>query len=171
MFRTFLVLLFLAASGVYFHNTSSDSTAPAPATTTKKTQTVDDSALQALKAVLPSSLFEKDVQPVIEQNRKEGLSADQLSQLMAKLEVMSRTLTGKAAEAVNKTIGDMNLTAQPKSADLSKTASAVSSLAKNVGEGLKENLPAAKEIAGDILHSMVTVLSQLLNAAAELLRK
>ena len=63
------------------------------------------------------------------------------------------------------------LTAQPKSADLSKSASAVSSLAKNVGEGLKENLPAAKEIAGDILHSMVTVLSQLLNAAAELLRK
>ena len=44
-------------------------------------------------------------------------------------------------------------------------------LAKKAGDELKKNLPKIKELSSDIINGMVTVLSQLLSSAAELLKK
>ena len=186
MFRTLLVLIFLAACGVFFHHNSQDS-APAPTKTSaaapavpqksaqekqvQKKQVVDDSPLEALKKALPAALFEKDVQPSIDQNRKEGLSADQIAQLLARLEGMGRALGGKTSEAVDKAVKEVEASL-PRKQDMSeKTAEAASVLAKNAGEAVKESLPAIKEMSAEMLKGAVAILSQLLNAAAELLQK
>lgn len=192
MFRTLLVLIFLAACGVFFHHNSQDSApAPTPAKTAatapavpqkamqdkqvQKKQVVDDSPLQALKKALPAALFEKDVQPSIDQNRKEGLSADQIAQLLARLEGMGRALGGKTSEAVDKAVKEVEASLPSRQGvkqDMSeKTAEVASTLARNAGEAVKESLPAIKEMSAEMLKGAVAILSQLLNAAAELLQK
>ncbi|MBQ9104654.1 MAG: hypothetical protein IJY48_00745, partial [Mailhella sp.] len=116
-------------------------------------------------------LFEKDVQPSIDQNRKEGLSADQIAQLLARLEGMGRSLGGKTSEAVDKAVKEVEASL-PRKQDMSeKTAEVASTLAKNAGEAVKESLPAIKEMSAEMLKGAVVILSQLLNAAAELLQK
>jgi len=190
MFRTLLVLIFLAACGVFFHHNSQDS-APAPTKTSaaapavpqksaqekqvQKKQVVDDSPLEALKKALPAALFEKDVQPSIDQNRKEGLSADQIAQLLARLEGMGRALGGKTSEAVDKAVKEVEASLPSRQGgkqDMGeKTAEVASVLAKNAGEAVKESLPAIKEMSAEMLKGAVAILSQLLNAAAELLQK
>ncbi|MBQ8172971.1 MAG: hypothetical protein IJ034_03395 [Mailhella sp.] len=192
MFRTLLVLIFLAACGVFFHHNSQDGApAPAPAKTAatapakqeksvpekrvQEKRVVDDSSLQALKKALPAALFEKDVQPSIDQNRKEGLSADQIAQLLARLEGMGRALGGKTSEAVDKAVKEVEASLPSRQGgkqDMSeKTAEVASVLAKNAGEAVKESLPAIKEMSAEMLKGAVAILSQLLNAAAELLQK
>ena len=100
MFRTLLVLLFLAACGVYFHQNNAHTTPQAQTQAPTGAGTaLDDSSLQALKKVLPAQLFEKEVQPAIEQNKRGGLNSEQLSQLLERLKDMSRELGGKASQA------------------------------------------------------------------------
>ncbi len=174
MFRTLLVLLFLAACGVYFHHSSQSAPSPRPASSASVVQekhVVDDEPLQALRKVLPSALFEKDVQPSIEQNRREGLTREQLAQLLARLEGMGRTLGGKASESVDKAVKDMEAVLPSKPDTAERVSGAAGSLARSVSEGMKESLPALQEMSADLLKGMVTVLSQMLNAAAELLKK
>lgn len=141
----------------------------------QKKQVVDDSPLQALKKALPAALFEKDVQPSIDQNRKEGLSADQIAQLLARLEGMGRALGGKTSEAVDKAVKEVEASLPSRQGDKQdmseKTAEVASTLARNAGEAVKESLPAIKEMSAEMLKGAVAILSQLLNAAAELLQK
>ncbi len=172
MFRTLLVLLFLAACGVYFHQNGSVPVQSQSDAKSDSRKLLDDSSLQALKEILPARLFEKDVQPALEQNRKEGLTAAQIGQLLDRLNAMSRELGGKAAEAVDATSKKLEaaLPGQEKS-PLEKSADAAGALAQKAGEGLKENMPAVRELAENLLSGMIAVLSQILSSAADLMKK
>ena len=68
MLRTILVLLLLALCGFYFYQKQQGEVPPVPSVP----RTVDESALNALKQSLPDVIFEKDILPAIEQNRKAG---------------------------------------------------------------------------------------------------
>ncbi|MBQ8173539.1 MAG: hypothetical protein IJ034_06355, partial [Mailhella sp.] len=104
-----------------------------------------------------------------------GLSADQIAQLLARLEGMGRALGGKTSEAVDKAGKEVEASLPSRQGgkqDMSeKTAEVASVLAKNAGEAVKESLPAIKEMSAEMLKGAVVILSQLLNAAAELLQK
>ena len=172
MFRTILVLLFLAACGVYFHhNAPAPSSTASPASETEIKLDVKDSTLLALKDLLPAELFEKDVKPVLEQNRSTGLTVSQLGQFVSRLDAMGKELGGQAAEAANKAARKLE-EAMPKAKGMAEQhAQKTGSLANTAEEMLKESLPAIKEISGDILSGMIAVLSQILSSAAELLKK
>ena len=168
MFRTVLVLLFLAACGVYFHQND----APSHSTSSKPRGSVlDESNLQALKQALPAQLFERDVKPALEQDKREGLNSEQLKQLLERLNAMSKELGGKAAEEASKAARSLEQ-AMPKEKGMAeKSTEAAGELARKAGDELKKNLPALKELSNDLLNGMVAVLSQLLSSAAELLKK
>ena len=169
MFRTLLVLLFLAACGVYFHQTT-----PEPATTQpaqKEARLLDDAQLQALKQALPSQLFEKDVKPAIEQDKRGELNSEQITRLLARLNEMSKELGGKASEAASKAAKRIEQALPREKSTAEKGAEAAGELAKKAGDELKKSLPAIKELSGDVINGMVAVLSQLLSSAAELLKK
>ena len=169
MFRTLLVLLFLAACGVYFHQNSPE---PAPHQPTKKgSRLLDDASLQALKQALPAQLFEKDVKPAMEQDKRGELNSEQLTRLLTRLNEMSKELGGKASEAASKAARSIEKALPKEKSSAEKGAEAAGELAKKAGDELKKNLPAIKELSSDVIKGMVTVLSQLLSSAAELLKK
>ncbi|WP_458399295.1 hypothetical protein [Mailhella sp.] len=172
MFRTFLVLLFLAACGVYFHQHTS---APVPSGQSSAPKEsgmhLDDSSLLALKKVLPAQLFEKDLQPVIDKNRNEGLSSAQLSLLLSRLHEMSKELSGSASKAASDAARNIEQAMNQEQSLAAKSSNTVEGLAKKATETMKESMPALKEISGEILNGMVAVLSQILSSAAELLKK
>jgi len=172
MLRTFLVLLFLAACGVYFHQNNAHTTPQAQTQAPTGAGTaLDDSSLQALKKVLPAQLFEKEVQPAIEQNKRGGLNSEQLSQLLERLKDMSRELGGKASQAAGDAAKHIEQALpQEKSMD-AKGSGAASEFAQKAGESVKASLPVLKELSGELLSGMVAVLSQILSSAAELLKK
>ena len=172
MFRTILVLLFLAACGVYFHNNApAPSSTASPASKTEMKPAVNDSTFLALKELLPAEIFEKDVKPVLEQNRSTGLTVAQLGQFVARLQSMGKELEGKAADAANKAAQKLEESMPKEKSPADQHAQKAGELAKNAGEMLKESLPAIKEISGDILSGMIAVLSQILSTAADLLKK
>ena len=172
MFRTLLVLLFLAACGVYFHQNSS---APVPSEQSPAPKAsgthLDDSSLLALKKALPAQLFEQDLQPVIDKNRNEGLSSAQLSLLLSRLHEMSKELSGSASKAASDAARNIEQAMNQEQRLAAKSSNTVEGLAKKATETMKESMPALKEISGEILNGMVTVLSQILSSAAELLKK
>ena len=132
---------------------------------------VKDSTLLALKGLLPADIFEKDVKPVLEQNRSTGLTVAQLGQFVARLDAMGKELGGQAAEAASKAARRLE-EAMPKEKGMAEqNAQKAGDLANTAGEMLKESLPAIKEISGDILNGMLAVLSQILSTAADLLKK
>lgn len=171
MFRTLLVLLFLAACGVYLHLN------PEPASLSKNSPpemnhtVVDDSSLKKLKELIPAQLFEREVKPALEQNRSEGLSVVQLSQLISRLEAMGRELGGKAAEATEDAAKTLEHALPAASKAKEGNAQQASRFAQKTGEKLKESMPAVKEVSTDILSGMIAVLSQMLAHAADLLKK
>ena len=172
MFRTILVLLFLAACGVYFHhNAPEPSSTASPASKTEMKSTVNDSTLLSLKELLPAELFEKEVKPALEQNKNEGLTAAQLGQLVSRLHSMAQELEGKASVAADKAARKLEENMPREKSMGEQHAQKAGELAKDAGNALKESLPAIKEISGDILNSMIAVLSHMLSAAAELLKK
>jgi len=172
MFRTFLVLLFLAACGVYFHQNSPEPVPSGQSLTPKASGThLDDSALLALKKVLPAQLFEKDLQPVIDKNRNEGLNSAQLSLLLSRLHAMSKELSGSASKAVSDAAKNIEQAMSPEQITTEKNSRGAGEIAKKAAETMKESMPALKEISGEILKGMVAVLSQILSSAAEILKK
>lgn len=172
MFRTILVLLFLAACGVYFHNNApAPSSTASPASKTEMKPAVNDSTLLALKELLPAEIFEKDVKPVLEQNKSTGLTAAQLGQFVSRLDAMGKELSGQAADAAAKAARKLEEAMPREKSPADQHAQKAGELAKNAGEMLKKSLPALKEISGDILNGMIAVLSQILASATELLKK
>ena len=169
MFRTLLVLLFLAACGVYFHQNTPEPAATQP--TKKNTCLLDDASLQALKQALPAQLFEKDVKPAIDQDKRGELNSEELTRLLKRLNEMSRELGGKASEAASKAARSIEKTLPKEKSTAEKGAEAAGELAKKAGDELKKSLPAIKELSSDVINGMVAVLSQLLSSAAELLKK
>lgn len=173
MFRTLLVLIFLAACGVYFHQSGSESSQPqTKSPKAEAPKLLDDSDLKALKDILPSQLFKKDVQPAIKQNTKEGLTNEQVQQLVSRLTAMSRELEGKAAEAADNAAKALrsSMSGQEKNA-LKDGAEAAGDLARKAGNSIKESMPAIKETSQNILSGIIAILSQLLSSAAELIKK
>lgn len=172
MFRTILVLLFLAACGVYFHhNAPAPSSTASPASKTEMKPAVNDSTLLALKELLPAEIFEKDVKPVLEQNKSTGLTVAQLGQFVARLDAMGKELSGQAADAAAKAARKLEEAMPREKSMAEQNAQKAGELAETAGAMLKESLPAIKEISGDILNGMIAVLSQILSTAADLLKK
>lgn len=169
MFRTLLVLLFLAACGVYFHQSTPEPSSSQPAK--KEARLLDDASLQALRQALPAQLFEKDVKPAIEQDKRGELNSEQLTRLLNRLNEMGKELGGKASEAANKAAKSIEQALPKEKSNAEKGAEAAGELAQKAGEELKKRLPALKEISSDVINGMVAVLSQLLSSAAELLKK
>ena len=169
MFRTLLVLLFLAACGVYFHQNSPEPTNNQP--TKKDARLLDDASLQALKQALPAPLFEKDVKPAMEQDKRGELDSEQLTRLLSRLNEMSKELGGKASEAASKAARNIEKALPKEKSTAEKGAEAAGELAQKAGEELKKSLPAIKELSSEVLNGMIAVLSQLLSSAAELLKK
>ncbi|WP_446424494.1 hypothetical protein [Mailhella sp.] len=169
MVRTLLVLLFLAFCGSYFYGQSQpEPPAPAKSDASRK---VDDSGLEALRRALPQRLFEKDVEPALERNRKEGLTSAEVQALVARLATIGRALDSKTEEAVDKAVTSLSSALPPQKDMAERTAEAAGQIARSVGEGVKENMPAVKELASDVLRSMAAMLSRFLSAAADLLQK
>ena len=164
MFRTLLVLIFLAACGVYFHQTTPGPTSSQPAK--KESRLLDDASLQALKQALPSQLFEKDVKPAIEQDKRGELNSEQLTRLLKRLNEMSKELSGKASEAASKAAKRLEQALPKEKSSAEKGMEAAGELAKKAGDELKKSLPMLKELSSDIINGMVTVLSQLLSSTA-----
>lgn len=168
MFRTLLVLLFLAACGFYFQHNGQQENTSAPTETPRK---VDDSSLEALKRILPSILFEKDVRPAIDRNRAQGLTDSEINALIRKLDTISRALGGKTSEAVERTVKSLEKAMPPRKDMADRTAEVAGTLAKNVGEGVKASLPVITEFANDILRGAIAVFSNFLGSVANLLQK
>lgn len=169
MVRAILVLLFLAFCGSYFYGQDQPE-APAPAKP-EAPRKVDDSGLEALRRALPQRLFEKDVEPALERNRKEGLTSAEVQALVDRLAAIGRALDSKTEAAVDKAVSSLSSALPPQKSMADRTAEAAGSLARSVGEGVKENMPAMKELAADVLRGMAAVLSRVLSTAAELLQK
>ena len=169
MVRTILVLLFLAFCGSYFYGQSQPE-APAPARP-EAPHKVDDSTLEALRRALPQRLFEKDVEPALERNRKEGLTSTEVQALADRLATIGRALDSKTEEAVDKAVSSLRSVLPPQKDMAERTAEAAGQIARSVGEGVKENMPAMKELAADVLRGMAAMLSRLLSSAADLLQK
>ena len=61
---------------------------------------MDDSTLEALRRALPQRLFEKDVEPALERNRKEGLTSAEVQALADRLATIGRALDSKTGRLV-----------------------------------------------------------------------
>lgn len=169
MVRTILVLLFLAFCGTYFYKEGQpEQKAPAPVEEPRK---VDVSGLETLKRALPKRIFEQDVQPAIDQNRKQGLTSAELDELMVTLSRIGRALDNKTGEAVDKALKSLEASLPPRKDTAERTVEAAGDIARSVGQGMKESMPFVKELANDLVHGMVAVLSQILETAADLLKK
>jgi len=170
VFRTLLVLLFLGACTFFVIG---EKTAPAPEDTPRSSAPliVDESVFQALKQALPSSIFEKDVQPVQEQNQKRGLSLEDLNKLTARLEQAEEALGSKTREAVDNALRALDPQAFPQKNAAERTMEAVGRLAGDAAQRLKEEMPAIKSLAEDFLQGLVMLISNALGAAAEILSR
>lgn len=165
MLRTLIVLVFLGVCGLWISQNPADAPS-AP----EKAQKLDDSLLQAMKRVIPSPVFDKEIQPVLERNRAEGLTPSQIEEAMASLHNIGRALGGKAKDAAEKASAALESLLPPREGMADRAASTAGDIARSLGEGVKESLPAAKEISAEILHGLATVVSRLLGSAADLLQ-
>jgi len=166
MLRTLLVLFLLALCGFYFYQ-KQQVERPLPAVTP---HIVDDSYLLELKKVLPSVIFEKDIQPAIERNRSQGLTPEQVDALLDKLDTIGRALGGKASEAVQQAARTIAPELPPRKDLAERTADVAGSLARSVAKGVKALMPALRELAADALQGMVAALSRMLDMAADLMQ-
>ena len=165
MLRTFIVLLLLGLCGFYFYQKQPEDVPNATAVP----RTVDESALNALKKSLPAVIFEKDILPAIEQNRKQGLTPGEINHLLDKLDTIGRALGGNVSAAVEKAAEAIAPEQFPKKSLGEHAADIATSLAHAVGEGIKFCLPALKTMAGDILQALASGISFLLDQAANLI--
>ena len=170
MFRTLLVLLFLAACGVYFHQTTPEPTS-STSSAQKENRLLDDASLQALKQALPAQLFEKEVKPAIEQDKRGELNSEQLTRLLNRLNEMSKELGGKASEAASKAAKSIEQALPRKKSTAEKGTEVAGELAKKAGDELKKSLPIIKELSSEVINGMIAVLSQILSSATEFLKK
>ncbi|WP_294446572.1 hypothetical protein [uncultured Mailhella sp.] len=132
---------------------------------------VNDAPLRNLEGKLPSVIFEKEIQPVIERNRRVGLTSEELDELFDKLETIGRALGDQATEAVNQAGHAIAPDLFPRKTLMERSADAAQSLAHAAKEGAIASLPVLKEVAADILRALASALSFLLDKAADLLKQ
>lgn len=165
MWRIIAALLILGLCGFYFcQNEQRGEIAPAPP------RTIHESALKDLKQILPSVIFEKDILPVIEQNRKTGLTPKEIELLLNKLDTIGRALGGNVSLAVEKAAASIAPDRFPKKTAANYAEDMASSLAHAAKEGVKASMPALKSIAYDLLRALTAGISFLLDQAADLLQ-
>ena len=167
MFRTILVLLFLAGCGLFLHQ--QPGVEPAPAVQ-EKPKVIDDASLRALKSALPSVIFEKDIQPAIDRNASGGLTSAQIRELLERMDDIARALGGKAADAVERSSEALSRDLPSQKEMGGRAVEAASALARKVAQGVEGSMPAVKEVSGDIVQGLITLLSRVLSTAAELLQ-
>lgn len=166
MLRTILVLLLLALCGFYFYQKQQGEVPPVPSVP----RTVDESALNALKQSLPDVIFEKEILPAIEQNRKAGLTPGEIDLLLDKLDTIGRALGGNVSAAVEKAAEAIAPDRFPKKSLGEHAADMAASLAEAAGDGLEACLPALKTMAGELLQALAAGISFLLDQAADLIQ-
>lgn len=166
MLRTIVVLLLLGLCGFYFYQTQ-QTEAPLPPAIPR---TVNESALNDLKQSLPAVIFEKDILPAIEQNRKTGLTPGEIEHLLDKLDTIGRALGGSVSSAVEKAAEAIAPDRFPKKTMAEHAEDMATSLAHATGEGVKASLPFLKHMAEELLRALTAGLSFLLNQAADLMQ-
>lgn len=159
MLRTLLVLFVLGLCGFYVYQKQQ---VESPVVSTAP-RTVDDSALEALKKSLPAVIFEKDVLPTIERNRKVGLTQEDIDSLLDRLDTIGRALGGKVSDAVEQAARAIAPEEFPRKNLAQRTADAAL-------EGAQQALPMLQELAADLIDGLVSALSFLLNKAADLMQ-
>lgn len=165
MWKIIAALLILGLCGFYFYqNEQIEDSAPA------LPRTIHESALKDLKQSLPSVIFEKDILPAIEQNRKIGLTPKEIDLLLDKLDTIGKALGGSVAVAVEKAAASIAPDKFPKKTAAEYAADMASSLAHAAGEGWKASLPWLKSMAYDLLRALAKGVSFLLGQAADLLQ-
>ena len=166
MLKKLLVIVILALCCFYVYQKHQQETPVSPSASRK----INDAPLKKLEDKLPSVIFEKEIQPVIERNQRMGLTPDELDELFDKLETIGRALGDKATEAVNRAGHAVAPDLFPRKTFAEHSADVAQSLARAAGEGAKASLPVIRDIAAGILHALASALSFLLDKAADLLQ-
>lgn len=166
MIRTLLVLAVLGLCGFYIYQ-KQQVEVPIPAAPSR---VVNDSALQKLKDSLPSVIFEKEIQPAIEQNRKAGLTQEQINTLLDRLDTIGRALGGTVTQAVNQAAEAVAPDQFPRKTLTDHAVDMAESLAKSTAHGAKKALPVIGELAGDLLRALAGAVSFLLDKAADIMQ-
>lgn len=164
MFRTILVLMFLAACGFYFHQ------GEAPQASVETPHKLDSSPLETLRKALPAPLFEKNVQPALERNKSEGLTSADVKELIGKLEALGQSLSGRASEAATEAARQLENAVPAQKSVTERGVEKAESLVHSLGASVQESMPAVKEGAGQLLQGIITIFSRLLTTAADLLQ-
>ena len=166
MLKKLLIVVTLALCCFYFHQKQQEEIPVSPSASRK----VNDAPLRSLEGKLPSVIFEKEIEPVIERNQRMGLTQNELDELFDKLETIGRALGEKATEAVNQAGHAVAPDLFPRKTFAEHSADVAQSLAQAAEKGAKASLPVLKDVAVDILHALATALSFLLDKAADLLQ-
>ena len=160
-----LLFLFILACGLFYVYQKNQLEEPAAPV---RPRVVDDSGLQALKQALPSVIFEKDIQPVIEKNKESGLTPAQIDALVEKLDTIAEALGGKTASAVQDALKTTVPEIFPRKNLMERTVDAAGSLAEDAADTLKDQAPTLKRTAIELLQGLTTLFSRFLGAVAEL---
>ena len=166
MLKKILIVVIIAVCGLYVYQ-KQQTEDPVPPSAFRK---VDESALRGLEGKVPSVIFEKDTQPVIERNRNSGLTQEELNALLNKLDTIGRALGGQVTEAVNQAGHAIAPDLFPRKTLVERSADIAESLAGAAEKGMKAGLPVLQEVAEDVLHALAVALSFLLDKAADLLQ-
>ncbi len=166
MLKKLLIVVTLALCCFYVHQRQQKEI-PVPSSASRE---INDAPLRNLEGKLPPVIFEKEIQPVIERNRRVGLTPEELDELFDKLETIGRALGDKATEAVNQAGHTIAPDLFPRKTLMEHSADAAQTLAHAAKEGAKAGLPVLKEAAVDILRALASALSFLLDKAADLLQ-
>lgn len=160
-----MLFLFILACGLFYVYQKNQVEEPAES---ERPRVVDDSGLEALKQALPPVIFEKDIQPVIEKNKEGGLTPAQIDALVDKLDTIAEALGGKTASAVQEALKTTVPEIFPRKNLMERTVDVAGSLAEDAADTLKDQAPALKHMAMELLQGLTTLFSRLLGAAAEL---
>ena len=166
MLKNILIIVVIVVCGLYVYQ-KQQVEQPVPSTAFRK---VDESALKGLEGKLPSVIFEKDIQPVIERNRQGGLTQEELNAFLDKLDTIGRALGDKVTESVNQAGHAIAPDLFPRKTLAERSADIAESLAGAAEKGAKAGLPVLQEAARDVLHALAVALSCLLDRAADLLQ-
>ncbi len=164
--RIVLLLAFLLIGIFFFYQKQPETPLPP-----EPYRSVEDTPLKKLKDKLPAVVYEKEILPSIEINKKRGLSRNELTELLSRLENIGRALGGNVSEAVTQAGHAIAPDLFPKKTLAERSADMAETLHKAAKEGLNIGIPFLKQLAEQTVHALIEALSHILGGAADLLQK
>lgn len=134
-------------------------------------RSVEDAPLKKLKDKLPAVVYEKEILPSIELNSDRGLSRNELTALLSKLENIGRALGGNVNEAVTQAAHAIAPDLFPKKTLAERFAEMAETLRVGAKEGLSIGIPFLKQLVEHTVHALIEALSSILGVAADILQK